>query len=243
MADNAANTVAGFLLEIPAVYKELLGQIRHWDNLKAAFEGETLWVKEITVEQVENPLIKGLLYSKIYYAKGGLLFFKDSLLPVRKLPHVLWSPLVHVLPVVLPSFNHNYFGMSQKIDVKIVYSQKEQPVHAVLAEKAVAGDYIQTAPKVRLSKLKWVGVDDSVLIVGTPLLPISGRSYWMYNDFLLPSGFDFELPLLAKKFKQRIDPDDRHIIVWLENNTYIAIEKILFMPLSISSFRLTYSYI
>lgn len=241
MANYATNTVTDYLLEIPAVHKELLGHIRHWDNLKAAFEGETLWVKEINFEQFESALIKGLPYCKIYYAKEGLLFLKDSLLPVRKLPQVLWSPLAYALPVVLPSINHNYFGISQKARVKIVPSQKEQAVYAILAEKTTTGDYIQTAPKVRLNKLKWVGVDNNLLIVGTPLLPIVGQSYWMYTDFLVPSGFDFELPLLAKKFKQHIDPNNRLIILWQENNTYIAIEKEAFMPLSISSFRLTYA--
>jgi len=241
MADYTANTIISYLLEIPAVHKELLGHLRHLGNLKAALVDEVLWVKEISPDQAESALIKGLPYSKLYYSKGGLLFFKDSLLPARKLPQALWSPLAYVLPVELPSFNHNYFGISQKIRVKITPSQKEQPVYAVLTDKTTAGDYIQTAPKVRLNKLKWLGVGKSLLIVGTPLLPVAGRSFWMYNDFLIPLGFDFELPLLAKKLKQRLDPDNKMIILWQDNNTYLSVEKEAFKPLSISSFRLTYS--
>lgn len=241
MADYTANIVTDYLLEIPAVHKELLGHLRHLSNLKAAFVEETLWVKEISPDQAESALIKGLPYSKLYYSKGGLLFFKDGLLPVRKLPQALWSPLAYVLPVELPSFNHNYFGISQKIEIKIMPSQKEQPVYAVLTDKTTGGDYIQRAPKVRLHKLKWLGIDENLLIVGTPLLPVAGRSFWMYNDFLLPLGFDFELPLLAKKFKQHLDPDNKLIILWQDNNTYLSVEKEAFMPLSISSFRLTYT--
>ncbi|AWH86616.1 hypothetical protein HYN59_16530 [Flavobacterium album] len=242
MANYTANPVTDHLLEIPAAHKELLGQIRHWDNLKAAFDERSLWVKDITPEQAESAIIKGLPYSRVYYAKDGLLFLKGSLLPVRKMPHnLLWSPLTYALPVKLPLFNHNYFGISQKIGIRIVPSQKEQPVYAVLAERTAAGDYINTAPKVRLAGLQWVGVNDEVLIAGTPLLPVAGASYWMYNDFLLPAGFDFELPLLAKKLMQQIDPGNSMMILWHKDNSYIPIEKEAFMPLSISSFRLTYT--
>lgn len=239
MAEYTANPVT-YLLEVPAAHKELLGHIRHWDNLKAAFEGNTLWVKDITAEQAENVLIKSIPYSKLYYAQQGLLFLKGSLLPAKKMPHVLWSPLVYALPVAMPGANHNYFGISQKLAVSIVPSVKEQPVFAVLAERHLAGSYIQTAPKVRLAKLSWVGVNDKLLITGTPLLPFAGKSYWLYNGFLLPSGFDFELPLLAKKLKQHIDPTNSMMVLWQHNNSYITIQKQAFMPLTISSFRLTY---
>lgn len=241
MADDTANIITTFLLEIPAVHKELVGQIRHWDNLKAAFDGDSLWIKEINPEQAESALIKGLPYSKVYYAKSGLLFLKDSLLPVKKMPQLLWSPLAYALPVSLPSLNHNFFGIEQKITIKMVPSQQEQPTYAVWIDKKVAGEYILTAPKVRLNRLKWVDIDHNPLILGTPLLPVAGRSYWMYNDFLLPTGFEFQLPLLTKVLKQRIDPDNKKLILWLENNTYITIEKEALMPLSISSYRLTYS--
>lgn len=241
MANDIKNTVTTYFLEMPASGKELLGGIRHWDNLKAALDGDSLWIKDISEEQAESAQIKGLPYARIYYAKEGLLFLKDRLLPEKKLPGaLLWSPLLYILPVVLPSLNHNYFGIDQKIDVKIVSSQHVKPVAAMMANRKAAGLYIQTAPRVRLEKLHWLGIDDNVLIAGTPLLPVEGRSYWLYNDFLLPSGFEFELPLLAKKLKQQLDPQNNAVILWQEDNTYITLNKDDFMPLTISSFRLTY---
>lgn len=240
MAEHAANNITEYWLEIPAAYKQLLGNIRHWDNLRAAFEGESLWVRDISNDQAESALIKGLPYSKLYYAREGLLFPKGSLLPSGKMPHALWSPLAYAIPVYMPSLNHNYFGISQAIAVNIIQSQQEQPVYAVLAQKEGAGTYITTAPKVRLSMLKWVVVGNELLITGTPLLPVKGRSYWMCNDFLIPCGFEFELPLLAKKFKQKTDPHNHMVILWLEDNTYVCIRREDFMPLSISSFRLTF---
>lgn len=241
MAEYTANIVTSYILEIPAVHKDLLGHVRHWDNLKAAFEGETLWVKDFSDEQINSALVKGLPYGKLYYIKEGLLFLTGSSLPSKKVPHVLWSPLSYVIPVSLPSFNHNYFGISQKIAVKITQSQNEQPVYAMLAEKDACSNYIQTAPKVRLNKLNWVVAGNKLLIAGTPLLPVVGHTYWLYNDMLVPSGFEFELPLLAKKLKQVIDPHNTAVLLWLEDNTYISIKKEAFMPLSVSSFRLTYS--
>lgn len=242
MAENTANIITHYQLEIPAAHKEVLGHIRHWDNLKAAFDGDSLWIKNITPQQAENPLIKGLPYSRIYYAKDGVLFLKNSLLPIKKMPQsLLWSPLAYALPVVIPALNHNYFGISQKINIRLIPLQKEETVVAVLANKEAAGHYIQTAPKIRLAKLKWSGIDDKVLIIGTPLLPFKSRSYWLYSDILIPAGFGFELPVLAKKLKQKLDPNNKLVLLWNDDNTYTAIEKEAFMPLTISSFRLTYT--
>src|SRR5262249_30650712 len=120
-------------------------------------------------------------------------------------------------------------------------SVKEQPVYAVLADREPAGDYIQIAPKIRLSQLKWLGIDNDILMLGTPVLPITGRSFWKHNDFLLPAGFEFEFPLLSNKLKLQLDHENKNVILWLQNNTYILLEKETFMPLSISSFRLTYT--
>lgn len=242
MAKDTADPVDGYFLEIDAAHKELLGHIRHWDTLKGALSGSTLWIKGIMPAEADSIAIQAIPYIKLYYQKEGLLFAKGSLLPAKKLPSaLLWSPLNTMLPAALPPLNHNYFGISQKVDVKLVQSAMEQEPVALLVTKDEAAAYIESAPKVRLQRLLWAGIDDKVVLVGTPLLPVAGKAFWQQENMLLPAGYALELPVLAKAMKKMLDPKGEHVILWQQDGRYVLVPTDALKPLSISSFRLTYS--
>ncbi|MFL9838384.1 hypothetical protein ABS768_12785 [Flavobacterium sp. ST-75] len=242
MAENTSNGVNTYLMEIALKDKSFLSNIRHWENLKAAPGNNVLWIKDITAKQVDSVEIQSIPYKKLYYQRDNLLFLKGNALPEKKMDGtLLWSSLSRILSVELPSFNHNYFGISQKVDVRIVPAETEREPVALLVKAKKAGQYITTAPAIRLRVLSWVVINDSVLLAGAPLLPLEGQTYWMGGDMLLPTGYDFEFPQLYAFAKKAIDPNGDNIILWDKENTYALLPKTEFMPLSVSSFRLTYS--
>lgn len=229
-------------MEIALKDKSFLSNIRHWENLKAAPSNNILWIKDITAQQVDSVEVQSIPYKKLYYQRDNLLFLKGNNLPEKKMDStLLWSSLSRVVPVELPSFNHNYFGISQKVDVRIVSTDIEREPVALLANVKKAEQYITTAPAIRLRVLSWIGINDAVLLAGTPLLPLVGQTYWMAGNMLLPTGYDFEFPQLYAFTKKAIDTNDDYIILWDKESTYSLLPKTEFMPLSISSFRLTYS--
>jgi hypothetical protein len=120
-------------------------------------------------------------------------------------------------------------------------SENVKEAYALLADYEEVKSYILTAPKYRLELLRWVVIDKKVLIIGTPLLPLKGITYWFENDFLIPSGYDFEWNVLAKTLQEKINPFEQNIIFWNKENSYSLIPKNNIKQLSISSFRLTFS--
>lgn len=231
-----------FFLKISSEHKELLATIRSWDNLKVAFDASYIWVKDFTPQQLDSSELHQIPFAVIYELKENLVFVRGSLLPSQKLPSgLLWTPILRALPLEVPSFNHNFFGINEKVSLKIIASEAEQEAFVLITTVEEAETYITTAAAIRLEKLQWVVVDSKVVFFGTPLLPIQGETYWKKNNFLLPSGYDFEFPVLADLLQQKINAEGNNWFFWNKDATYFTVSKQDVKPLSISSFRLTFS--
>ncbi len=242
MAENTSNNLETFLLEIDVEHKEYLGKIRYWTNLNVAFDENSIWLRNISKIQVDSTEIKSIPFKKIYYLKDDLLFLKDSLLPIKKLQRtLLWLPISRALPVKLPSVNNNFFGINEKIDVKIVRSEIEKTANAILVNKENLKNFIENASRNRLNNLIWTIVNEEILILGTPILPIQGKTFYQDLDLLIPAGFGLEFPLLNEIINFEINPLKENLVFYQESGKYIIIPKSELKPLSLSSFRLTFS--
>lgn len=231
-----------YFLEINKEHKDFLGSIRHWDNLKVAFETTVIWVKDFSFAQISSPEMLQIPYAKIYELKDNLLFEKDKLLPSKKLPSgLLWTPILRALPVALPKFNHNFFGIDQRINMILKPSEDTKEAYALLVDYEELKSYIESAPKFRLEPLRWVVINKKALIIGTPLLPLKGSTYWFDNHFLVPSGYNFEWNALTKMIQQKINPSTENMVLWNTDNSFSNIPINTIKQLSISSFRLTFS--
>lgn len=230
-----------YLLEIDQQNKALLADIRHWSNVKIAFSENSVWLKDFLPEQYNAVALLQIPYLNRYEVKEGLLFKKGSVLPAKKMPSaLLWSPIDKALPIILPQPNFNFFGIHEKIPVQLIPSDTEHDAVALLTDLDTAKQYMDTAPEVRLKALYWSILSQKVLILGSPILPIKGHTFWQYKNMILPTGYDFELPIVKDTILKKINPDYESIILWQTNGTYINIPRADFSPLSISSFRLTF---
>ncbi len=239
MAQNAANDI-NYYLVIEASKQEDLGNIRPWQNLKVGIEAGFIWIKDFDYAQIHSVEVKSIPYKTIYYEKQSKLYLLNSLLPNRNLPSVLWTPIDRAIAVKLPPFNHNFFGLQEDIAIQLVPSETEQDAAVMITSVLNLNQYIQTAPSIRLEKLKWLILNnDKVCLIGKPLLPIDGEVYWQYQNMILPVGFNFELPLLVDAMNEKLNPHNDNWIIWNTDNTYALIDKNSFESLSISSFRLS----
>lgn len=241
MAEHASDNIIYYLL-MDKAHRDNLGLIRNWDNLKIAFEENNIWLKDFSFAQINSPEVRSIPFKTIYFSKGAKLYLHNSNLPDRNLPSLLWTPVERGLPVTLPSFNHNFFGIEQKINTRLIRSDIEREGVVMITSINTLKKYIETAPEIRLQKILWTIVQPSkVILFGTPLLPIPGEVLWRKKEHLFPSGYDLELYVLADTINEKLNPGKENWIVWEVGSTYYFVPKDHFKPLSLSSFRLSTS--
>ncbi|RYE13080.1 MAG: hypothetical protein EOP45_21780 [Sphingobacteriaceae bacterium] len=207
MAKDPSNDIS-YYLSLSGERRDALGALRHLKNLKIAFEGNQIWIKDLSFEQVNSVEVRSIPGKRIYYADSGKLFLKDSYLPDRVVPALLWTPIERGLPIKLPVFNHNYLGIKEKVSIKIITSDKERPAAAMIIPLSNLKDYINTAPAVRLINLSWAIIDQkTAFLLGKPLLPLQADVHWMNEDFIIPVGCDFDLYVLTETVNTLLNPD------------------------------------
>jgi hypothetical protein len=239
MAKNAANDLTYYLV-LDEAHKADLAAVRPWQNLKVAYDQKQVWVKDLSYVQIESVEVKCIPYKTIYYESNGKLCLLNSLLPDRKIPSLLWTPIERALPVKLPSFNHNYFGITEKVPLSLVPSETEQQAEVMVLNVSKLKAYMETAPALRFKQLSWALLNnDLAFIAGTPLLPIDGEVYWRKDHFIIPAGYEFDHELLCRAMNEILNPDNDSWILWNSDNSYSLIAKEDVQPLSLGAFRTT----
>ncbi|MFL9835438.1 hypothetical protein [Chryseobacterium terrae] len=240
MAENSSNSIKTFWAELPKADEDFLGSIRDWKNIQIAIDEETIWLKGFTDEQAASSEIQQLPNFILYELRDGLLFRKDTLVPSKKMrTALLWTPIDKALKLTFPISNNNFFGISEKIEVKLKPSEEEQPAMALLCSISEIKEVIVTIPKFKLEKLSWIVINDKALFMGTPLLSFPGKTFWLKDDHLLPTGFDFEFKNLSSLLQIKYNECNEDWLLWSENEIVLNIKKEDFRKLSVSSFRLT----
>ncbi len=241
MANDVSNHV-NYYIVIAQKNKDDLANIRHWQNLKVGFEGTQIWVKDFDYGQINALEVQTIPYKTVYDAREGKLHLHGSLLPNRNIPSLLWTPIDRAFSVKLPDFNHNFFGIEEKITMQLMPSDAEKTAEGMITTLDILKNYLETAPSVRLQKLRWSIInDDQVFVFGTPILPIEGTVFWRHKDFWIPTGFDFNLPILLDDWAEVINPKSDFFLVWQVDNTYFKINKKDTAALTLSSFRRSFS--
>lgn len=240
MAEDPSNSIKTFWAELPKADEDFLGAIRDWKNVQIAMDEEVIWLKGFTDEQAASSEIQQLPNFILYELRDGLLFRKDALVPSKKMrTALLWTPIDKALKLTFPISNNNFFGIDEKIDVKLKPSEEEQPAMALLCSISEIKEAIITIPKFKLEKLNWIVINDKALFMGTPLLSFPGKTFWLKDNHLLPTGFDFEFKNLSSLLQRKYNECNEDWLLWSETGSVLSINKENFRKLSVSSFRLT----
>jgi hypothetical protein len=232
--------VTEYWLRLPSKYKHKLSQIRVWKTVRMATDMDDVWVRGISPNQLNSEEIRSIPFKKIYFQHENALFLLGGNLPEEHLKtSLLWSPIDKALPAEMPDYNFNYFGVDEKIQFNIVPSSVERSVKAQLVDLTLLDAIIPTIPAIRLQPIEWTLLDEKALLIGTPLLSIPGKTFWQQQQFLLPTGYDFEYPELSSYFNKIINQNSNDYIVVNTDNTYYNVPKDKFKKLTISSYRLS----
>lgn len=239
MAKDASNHLTYFLF-VEHEQKDALGNLRMWSNLKVGLDEKGIWVKDLDYAQVHSTEVAIIPGKRCFYEKDGRLFPLESLLPEGRTPALMWTPIERALPVKFPDLNHNYFGVSEQVEIRLQASDSEQEAIAMMCSTEQLNSYIATAPEVRLGAIRWTLLENNrLLLLGKPLLPVDGETFWLSGKWLLPSGYNLELSFLGELASNLLDLNPGEYALFLQNGTYVRITDSDLVPLSRSSYRMT----
>lgn len=239
MEKDAADDLRYFL-KLRNRDEEYLAPIRKWGELMLAREGEWIWIKGFNLSQLESKEVQCIPNKEIFSGKDGELFPFRSLLPLGRIPQLLWTPIQKALPVQVEEFNHNYFGVEEQIRIHLKREQDEREAVALQVNLGDLQTYLESCAEVRLQSLNWTLLGDiDALIVGEPLLPLPGTAYWKMGTMYFPLGYNLELPFLSEILREKLDPNPENLVFWSQSGSYLSMRADNFRPLSLSSFRKT----
>ncbi len=237
MANHATDHITYFL-QIEQRLINDLSALRQWPNLKVAFDGDWVWITNFELYQIESTEVKAIPYKNLFYQKGEKLYPYNSLLPERNASSLLWTPIERAIPVTISNYNHNFFGLEQQLNIRLVDSDTPREACALLVPLKTLEQYVVNAPEVRLSKLQWCIINNKeAFVIGSPLLPIPGNTYWNNGDQMIPTGYQFELDIIANEINDFLSPKGDIFIVWNTDNSYSSIDKRQLISLTISSIK------
>ncbi|SDI12115.1 hypothetical protein SAMN05421846_104142 [Chryseobacterium taeanense] len=240
MAKDPSERIKEFWAEIPRADEDFLGSIRDWKNVQIALDEDTIWLKDFTAEQAVSSEVQQLPNFLLYELRDGLLFRKNALVPSKKMrTALLWTSIDKALKLTFPVSNNNFFGINEKIEVKLKAGKEEKSAVALLSSISEIKESLIALPKFKLEKLDWIIIDDKALFLGNPLLSFPGKTFWAKDGHLLPTGFDFEFKNMSSLLQKKYNSDFEFWLLWDENGSVLYLNKSDFRKLSVSSFRLT----
>jgi len=230
-----------YFLKIPVAYFQYIAQLRKWEHLTMAKQAAHYWVTGFCQEQISSSAVMTIPGQRAYYLLDDKLVPLGAKVPVGKKPELLWVPIRKAIPVTLPKYNHNYFGVQQNVGVQIVQDSQSapQPTYALLSPLATLASYTAVAAAVRLQHLQWAMVGEQALIIGVPTLPIQGQAYWCYGNFLIPVGYQFRHFLITDVMVDMLGAGAADWVVWHVDSTYTLVGGGSIRQLGRSSVRLT----
>lgn len=226
---------------IPAIYQDYLAAIRHWSHLQVGFEDGFIWLKGFSEGDAAKTEAKSIPYITWYHEEHNYLHLLGKSLPERAIPSILWSPIQRALPLKVDNWNHNFFGIDQKIDWQLV--EADEPENAVLLKtaKAQLAQFVESALDFRFQHLQWlVSDEEQCWVLGTPLLPLPGETYWQNGQLFLPSGYALSPKLLANHFAKSLLRSESDFAIFDKYGDFFTVKSTYFKPLTRSSFRQTF---
>ena len=132
--ENDSTKNISYYLAINKLNINHLALLRQWTQLKVAFENETIWLSNFTYEQIESVAVKSLPYKKVFYAQNGKLFLFNHLLPYANEPALSFIPIEEALPLKIESYNHNFFGVDEKVSIELISDDQPKIASAMFLD-------------------------------------------------------------------------------------------------------------
>jgi hypothetical protein len=217
-----------------------LGKVRCHPDLLATQSGGQVWLRGVPFGKKLDIALRQLPVKESYVLDGeGRLFPRGGQTPVGRIPDLDWVKIADFLSIEIPASAFPA-EVNQQCQMAIIPSDIPRKGEALLVDWAAWAAYAEAAPSIRLSKLRFAASSQGkALILGDPLPPIPGEEYWLEQRVLMPSGFDFSLPIARYLLPARLDPSGDSLLLFYKNSEYDLVHYSYIQSAKRISIRLT----
>jgi hypothetical protein len=159
--------------------------------------------------------------------------------PTRRLPEGDWCPISLFLVPQAPA--PSLAGqLVRRCRIALREATTVREPGAILTDPEALGVWAETASAVRLRCLRFALCEDRrLLLVGTPLPPIRGRSYVVHRQLLLPAGQELDPPVLRDLVPGMMSLAEGDVVLFHRDGSGERIRSHDFVPASRSAIRQT----
>ncbi|MGY6648576.1 hypothetical protein [Wenyingzhuangia sp. IMCC45574] len=219
------------ILSIDKKFKNSLADIRNLTSIKVAEHDDLLWIRVLIENEETLNKLYNVRFKEFYFIKDNYLFKRNKITPEMLLFNTDWTPINEYFTVSMPTVAFGGKIGQLEVHPKLRAHYLKEKTFGILVNTTDLEEYLIQAPSFRFKVLQYAKNDKhQIFVFGTPLLPIKGKSYWKYKEFLLPNGYILDsksqLDILARKI------DNSNYVLINEDNTYQIIPKEAIKPLT-----------
>ncbi len=208
---------------------------------------------EVAPESVEYSLLRSSWtegnfkhFSRLPFLKrwsmspDGTLIPFGRTLPERVLPALPWQSLSSVLPV-LPAAVRSTEYFFELLPFSLVASVEEVASVAMTLSLDHFAAWAETAGAPRLNILSFaISNGGESLVVGNPLPPLVGQSYYQQGRLLIPCGWALPPHIWHEHLSSVLEASQNHFVLIRPEGQVEIIAKELCLPASRAAIRLTH---
>lgn len=200
---------------LPVDAAPALAALRLQTGIRQGLEGKSLWLRGDRLDDaLRDQLLRlpaGVLYEHL---PDGQLRADDQLVPVTRLPVLDWKPLSEMLAIELPT--GGLAGeLPSRVPLTLVRAERYQPPDVLLIPFDEFARWGESAPAVRMSKLRFaVRADNLALVQGEPLPPLPGRLFVSQSGIAVPAGWTWDPPVDAAALVAMWNLVEGELLLW-----------------------------
>jgi hypothetical protein len=183
--------------------------------------------------------LRTVLGCRVYRSlPDGQLVPYDGTVPTSRLPEGEWRPLGEFLVVVPPA--KRFAGHPpQPAALRLVRSSLPRPTEVLKLTVEAWAAYTRTSPQVRLKPLAFAASHESVLVVGSPLPPISGEHFTLTEGITVPAGYAWQPAVEAGVLRNKLGLEDGDLAVFSREGRCSIVRADAFVSATRSAAHLT----
>ena len=232
------NHTSNWVVCFPAAYAEHLGQLRLVPGLKVLVQDGLIWLRGHALDQELGLTLRKIPDSVTYSVHtSGKLTRDDETVPSAEIPEGPWQLLWDWHELKLPRAGFAA-RLDQPVVLRLVRSSLTTPINALRTTWKIWQQYVISAPQIRIDRFAFAMSERSeVLVRGTPLPPLPGRSYFESNGLFLPVGWRLDPDVGTAVARQVMKLDPETLAIFLDEGTFERIPQSSFVRASRAAVR------